>query len=146
MISDDGLPARVRALFEDLVHVGDLPDVGARERQGADEVLRGQAGSRAEGTQVRFTLGLTDARIIAVRYRVYGCPYTLATCEWLASRLSGAPLAGRSATALTSVVGQPTEWAAALQVPAARLGRLLIIEDALRAALLQRSATSDTPQ
>ncbi len=72
--------------------------------------------------------------MLEARYRAYGCPYTLATCEWLARMLQGAPaLAIQGSTAV--ILGGPLEWARQLGVPAARLGRLLTIEDALHNAL-----------
>jgi hypothetical protein len=79
---------------------------------------------------VRFLLRLSDERVVEARYGTYGCPHTLATCEWLARSLEG-----RRLDALG--MGDPIQWAQRLGVPAAKLGRLLVIEDALRAALTQ---------
>lgn len=130
----DPLGHAVRALFSDLSLAGEAEPGSAAER-----LLCGEAGRIEHGTRVRFTLRVMGQSVRAVRYRAYGCPYTLACCEWLARRLSGtrlperatAPLAG----GLGSTVGAPADWAAALDIPPARLGRLLVIEDALRAAL-----------
>jgi hypothetical protein len=47
---------------------------------------------------------------------------------WLCEVLEGARIAA-------GVPGTPTEWAHRFQVPAEKLGRLLIVEDALRLAL-----------
>lgn len=109
-----------------LRHAGDL-------HGGADDaaaVAVGEAGREELGTRVRFTLAVSEGRIRSIRFRAYGCPYTLATCEWLARTLEGhRPEA--------SSVGSPLEWARRLEVPATRLGRLLVIEDALLAALTQ---------
>lgn len=130
-MSDAGLPPSVRALFADLRH-------GARREGAQDEagVWRcGEAGRERLGTRVRFYLIVAGARVLQARYRAYGCPYTLAACEWLARRLQGAELSALSETGLTALVGAPAAWAAALHIPPERLGRLLVIEDALRAAL-----------
>jgi NifU-like protein involved in Fe-S cluster formation len=130
----------VRALFADLAHAGDLPltdDPGV--------LLYGEGGSQAAGTQVRFVLRMGPGQVYEARYRAYGCPYTLASCEWLARRLAGVQLREASAAGLTAAIGGPLEWAAALDIPAERLGRLLIIEDALRSALLQRSIAATDP-
>jgi len=119
----------LRRLFSQLSHGGD-PDPHA------EGMLRcGQAGREALGTRVRFCLRWQDGRVRQARYRAYGCPYTLATCEWLAGRLEGLALPERSPDALAGALGAPPDWADALGIPPERLGRLLIIEDALHAAL-----------
>jgi hypothetical protein len=88
--------------------------------------LQGEAGREQRGTRVRFTLRLAGERLVEVRYRAYGCPHTLAVCEWLARGLEEGGL---------DSIGGPAEWAERLRVPPAKLGRLLVVEDALRAAL-----------
>lgn len=135
MAEQDALGPRVRALFVDLAHAGDL----------SGPVCTGEAGRVAEGTRVRFSLRLAGTRIEAVRYRAYGCPFTLAACEWLARELRGRQLGEPIATALTAAVGRPVEWAAALGIPPQRLGRLLVVEDALRAAILQCNMSAGEP-
>jgi NifU-like protein involved in Fe-S cluster formation len=123
----DALEPQIRALFSALDHAGELTEGPA----GVGRVIRGEAGREASGTRVRLVLRLVDDRVEAVRYRAYGCPYTLATCEWLARQLEGRPVAHGAE------VGSPLEWSERLGLPAAKLGRLLVIEDALRAALAQ---------
>jgi len=126
----DPLGAQVRRLFEALAHAGEPPGDahGAGvSLGGATRVVSGEAGREQRGTRVRFTLRLAAGdQLLAVRYRAYGCPYTLAVCEWLARRLEAGGIAR---------IGQPADWAQALDIPAARIGRLLVVEDALRAAL-----------
>lgn len=122
-IVDDPLPAAVRKAFSALTHAGDLQD-------GPGRLLSGEAGSVAEGTRVRFQLRVMDDGIVEARFRAYGCPYTLATCEWLAGRLPGLTLAQLAAET-------PQRWSETLGVPQDRLTRLLTIEDALRAAAAQ---------
>jgi len=117
---DDPLPPRVRAEFASLAQAGDLQD-------GPGQVLTGEAGAVAEGVRVRLQLRVLDGRITAARFRAYGCPWTLAVCNWLTGRLPGRTLAELAAEA-------PQDWARALEVPVERLTRLLVIEDALRAA------------
>lgn len=140
MADEDVLGPRVRALFVDLSHAGDLtpPAPGAAGAAAAGAVCTGEAGRVEEGTRVRFSLRLSGTWVQQVCYRAYGCPFTLATCEWLARRLTGCQLTGTSDQpdqALETAVGTAADWAAALGVPAARLGRLLVVEDALRRAL-----------
>jgi NifU-like protein involved in Fe-S cluster formation len=62
------------------------------------------------------------------RFQAFGCPHTLAVTAWLTLQLIGRKLA-------ELVVGEPVEWARALHVPAEKLGRLLVVEDALRACV-----------
>ncbi len=121
---DDPLGAQVRWLFEALAHAGE-PST-AVDGGSATHVVSGEAGREQRGTRVRFTLRLDGDRLLEVRYRAYGCPYTLAACEWLARRLEAGGVA---------LIGAPGDWAQALQIPPARMGRLLVVEDALQAAL-----------
>jgi len=118
----DGLTIAVRARFTSLDRAGALPpgEVG--------ECRVGEAGSEQVGTRVRFELRLARGRISAARFRAYGCPWTLAVCDWVAEQLEQRGLP-------EPPPGGPEGWAAALGVPLERLGRLLVIEDALRAAL-----------
>ena len=74
-----------------------------------------------------FELKIEDGTVKSARFSAYGCPHTLAVTAWLCETLEGAPLA-------TAVPGTPADWAARFEVPAEKLGRLLIVEDALRAA------------
>jgi NifU-like protein involved in Fe-S cluster formation len=126
MTEGDLLGPRVHALFRDLAHAGDLS---------AGVIYTGEAGCVAQGTRVRFSLRLSDTRVEQVRYRAYGCPFTLATCEWLARQLTGRQLSEASAHAVSAALGTPAEWAAALGIPSQRLGRLLVVEDALQHTL-----------
>ena len=127
----DLLQPQIRALFAALDHAGEL--TGATAEPG--RLVRGEAGREELGTRVRFALRLVEGRIAAVRYRAYGCPHTLATCEWLARQLEGRAFAGGALEA--PGVGSPLEWSERLGLPPAKLGRLLVIEDALQAALAQ---------
>jgi len=70
--------------------------------------------------QVETSGGMVDA----VRFAAYGCPHFLAGADWIAERLEGRP-----ATALAAPIAR--EAAAALHVPTEKLGKLLVIEDAL---------------
>jgi hypothetical protein len=92
------------------------------------EVLQGQAGRESEGTRVFFELKIGDGIVKSARFSVYGCPHTVAVAAWLCETLEGAPLTGVAP-------GAPADWAGKFAVPAEKLGRLLVVEDALRAAL-----------
>jgi hypothetical protein len=129
----DPLGPAVRALFADLRHAGDAPPGDAAAAGvAAERMVCGEAGREQRGTRVRFMLRLAGERLLQVRYRAYGCPYTLAACEWLAQRLEST---GRAS------IGGPADWARDLSVPPARLGRLLVVEDALTAAFAAADKT-----
>ena len=127
----DLLEPQIRALFASLEHAGELP--GATAEPG--RLARGEAGREDLGTRVCFVLRVLEGRIAAVRYRAYGCPHTLAACEWLARQLEGRAFTGGALEA--PGVGSPLAWSERLGLPPAKLGRLLVIEDALQAALAQ---------
>lgn len=87
----------------------------------------GRAGRRIEGTEVHFELEIADGIVKSARFTAYGCPHTLAVAAWLCEVLEGARIDG-------GLPGTPAGWAEKFQVPVEKLGRLLIVEDALRAA------------
>jgi hypothetical protein len=91
-------------------------------------VCRGAAGSPAQGTWVQFDLAVDAGLIQAARYRVFGCPHTIAVSAWLAEQ---AP--GRAVRA--SLPEGIAQLSARFTVPADKRGRLLIIEDAWLAAI-----------
>jgi cysteine desulfurase len=101
---------------------------GSAGEAGEGATASGEAGAREQGTWVRFMLNMRDERIEQARYQAYGCPQTLAACEWLTGQLRGRSWHEPG-------VGGPLDWAQALALPSDRLTRLLVVEDALRAAL-----------
>jgi NifU-like protein involved in Fe-S cluster formation len=111
----------VLQLFSRLPHAGRMPS--------ADDVGEGHAGSPVEGAEVRFWLKCSAGRIQATSFLAYGCPHTVAAAAWMAQRARGLQL-----DAVASA-----DWRAAesvLEIPPEKRGRLLIVEDALRAAAL----------
>ena len=93
----------------------------------------GRAGRREEGAWVYFELEIAGELVKSARSSVYGCPHTLAVVGWLCEVLEGARLSAGTA-------GTAAEWAGKFAVPPEKLGRLLIVEDALRAALVDTKA------
>ena len=88
--------------------------------------LTGEAGGPNQETWVRFHLTVADGIVKAARFKAYGCPHTLAVADGLTRRLPGR-------SRVEGLPGNPAEWAEELQVPVEKLGRLLVVEDALRA-------------
>jgi len=120
-IEFDTLSPLARQLFTQVPGAGALQD-------GAG-VFRGEAGRMGTDTWVRFHLRITDGTVRDARFQAYGCPHTLAVTAWLTRQLPGRALFGLS-------LGEPAEWARALDVPTEKLGRLLVVEDALHACLM----------
>jgi cysteine desulfurase len=124
-VQGETLGPAVQALFSRLQGAGTLADSAGR-------VLRGEAGSPAAEAWVRLHLRVNADTVIEARFQALGCPHTLATASWLVLQLAGR----RRSEAQP---GSPRAWAQALAVPVEKLGRLLLIEDALHAALQQWS-------
>jgi cysteine desulfurase len=118
---------RLRALSPASGVAGAL-ELGAAAEGGA--VVSGEAGGPKDETWVRFHLLIVGDTVKDARVQAFGCPHTLDVAGWLCRELRG-----RTRGALPP--GKPTDWAAHRSVPVEKLGRLLVIEDALRACLLQ---------
>jgi cysteine desulfurase len=120
-IESDSLSPEVRQLFTDLPGAGTLA--------GVQGVVHGEAGSVDQDAWVRFHLQIADGVVKDARFQAYGCPHTLAVAAWLTQKLPGRPV---SAVAPSG----PSDWARALAVPVEKLGRLLIVEDALHTCVM----------
>jgi cysteine desulfurase len=93
----------------------------------AGRLVQGEAGALRLGTWVRFLLQV-DAQVVKdARVQVYGCPHTVAAGRLVAGRLVGRPLSDLQP-------GSPEDWRVAIDAPVEKLGRMLIIEDALSRA------------
>jgi cysteine desulfurase len=110
---------RLRALSPASEDVGDTASTDA-------VTLTGEAGGPSQETWVRFHLTAGSGIVKAARFKAYGCPHTLAVVDWLTRRLPGR-------TRDDGPPGTPALWAEELSVPVERLGRLLVVEDALLA-------------
>jgi len=116
----DLIPA-TRALFLELPGAGILSEASGT-------VLHGEAGGPQAECWVRFHVAVAGESVKDARFQARGCPHTLATAAWLTRELRGR----RRDAALP---GTPAQWAQTLGVPAEKLGRLLVVEDALRSCL-----------
>lgn len=109
---------RVLALFRELPGAG---RIGA----GPGKVVAGEAGSPERGAWVRFEARVAGGRITDCRFTAWGCPHTLAASALARESL----LAGRQGG------GEAVRLAAELDVPPEKMGRLLVVEDAVKALL-----------
>jgi cysteine desulfurase len=94
----------------------------------AGRAVSGEAGTQGEGTWVRFQLLLEGNNVKEARFKAFACPHTVETARWLCQQLRGR-------TRADLLPGTPAQWARACAVPVEKLGRLLVVEDALRACL-----------
>lgn len=96
--------------------------------QDAGPIAVGDAGREDLGTRVRFELRCVSGIVTGARFQAFGCPHTIAAAAWLAEHLPG--------RALESANPMPIlELGELLEVPTEKLGRLLVVEDALQAAV-----------
>ena len=88
-------------------------------------VVEASVGRIDQGAHFRFTADIRDDRIDAIKFEAYGCPHCIAAASWLTERLTGANL-----SKLQSWSWREVERA--LEVPAEKRGKLLLLEDAVR--------------
>jgi len=94
---------------------------------GAD-IVNTRAGSRGKGAEVVFSLRLQGDRVAAVRFKAFGCPHFLAAASLATELLPGLGLADLPSWTADEVGER-------LDFPIEKRGRLLILEDAIRAAV-----------
>jgi cysteine desulfurase len=117
---------RLRALSP--AAVAAAPGWTARAASTGAAVVSGEAGGPEQETWVRFQLLVAGDIVKDARFQAVGCPHTMDVGGWLCGELRG-----RRRAAL--LPGAPADWAASRSVPVEKLGRLLLIEDALRECL-----------
>ena len=100
---------------------------GAGDPASGPVLAIGRAGDRDQGAEVELALAIRQGKVLEARFRAYGCPHFIAGASWLTERLSGATRDELAAWDWRDV-------AEALDVPPAKFGRLLTLQDAVRAA------------
>jgi NifU-like protein involved in Fe-S cluster formation len=111
-MTTDPYGPRVREYFAAPAHAGEL--------DGAQAVL-------VDGREVRLQLAATAAggRIEAMRFRVWGCPHTIAAAEAACAALEGRPVAELLEFSAADLINN-------LPVPVEKTGRILVLEDTVR--------------
>ena len=118
----DPYSSEVRALFRAPAHAGDL-----------EAAATGEAGDRVcHPVAARLEAG----RIVAMRFRARGCPHLIAAAE-----AACAALEGKNAVELREFSADGIRDR--LAVPAEKTGRILLLEDAIRALGRQPDGTHD---
>ena len=104
------------------------PQHAGRPELPADRWVSGRAGIRRTGSDVVFYLQIVAREIHDTRFEAYGCPHTIAVAEYMAERMIGRPVDQAMQETLQQLADE-------LGLPAEKLGRALIVEDAINAAL-----------
>jgi hypothetical protein len=111
-----------------------VPRLRARDLPGAPlprgDLLwqTGEAGSLRESCRIRCYLQHDVAgKIQLIEFRAFTCPEVQRVLDHLSEVLPGKWIESLG-------VGQPSDWAREFSVPAEKLGRLLMVEDAIRQA------------
>lgn len=89
---------------------------------------RGTGGSRERGCWVQFDLQAEQGRISAARFLALACPHVIAVAAWLTATAVSQPLQAQLPESIAAL-------RARFELPTEKLGRLLIVEDAWRAAM-----------
>jgi NifU-like protein involved in Fe-S cluster formation len=112
--------AEVLELFERRPYAGRMT--------AAPDVYSGRAGDVAKGIDMQFWIKFALGRIQATSFLAFGCPHVIAAGSWWAQRIRGLSIEDAK-----RVTWQEVEQA--LAIPAEKRGKLLVIEDAITAAL-----------
>lgn len=102
------------------------PERAGEYAEDTPETLTGEAEDRTLNVWVRIQVTLAGTVIRSVSYRVFGCPHMVAAAEWVAEALRG-----QSPDALREL--DMHELRDTLDAPLEKLGKLLVLEDALHA-------------
>lgn len=111
----------VLARFRKPQHAG-RPDLPAKV------LASGRAGKRRNGSDVVIYLHIVDKKISDSRFEAYGCPNTIAAADFMTGQMTGRPVDD-------ALKETPQQVADELGLPAEKLGQVLIVEDAINAAL-----------
>jgi len=100
---------------------------------GGGTVVAGEAMALERGAWVRFEALIDHGRFIECVFRAWGCPHVLAASAWACSEIRGLAIDAAGAINARRV-------AEALDAPAEKMGRLLVVEDAMQALFAEARA------
>jgi hypothetical protein len=125
-----GDPIRYSATVRDLF--ARLPGAQALA-PGRGTVVSGEAMALERGAWVRFEALVDQGRVVQCVFRAWGCPHVLAATAWACAESRGLAVdAGATINA--------RRLAEALDAPAGKMGRLLVVEDAMHALFAEARA------
>ncbi|HEY5624419.1 MAG TPA: iron-sulfur cluster assembly scaffold protein [Gammaproteobacteria bacterium] len=93
--------------------------------EGAPGVVTGEAEDRTLNVWFRFQIEFAGSAIRTVKYRVFGCPHSIAAAAWVADALPGSEVEALDELDTHGLLRR-------LDAPIEKLGKLLVLEDALR--------------
>jgi NifU-like protein involved in Fe-S cluster formation len=111
-MSTDPYGVRVRELFADPAHVGQLED--------APGVL-----VEDQGVRIAFSAQAAAGQIDTLRFQAWGCPHVIAAAEAFCADYEGRNIADLLEFSTSDLMQS-------LSVPVEKTGRILVIEDAVR--------------
>jgi NifU-like protein involved in Fe-S cluster formation len=88
--------------------------------------IRGAAGSMQCGTSIVFGADVRAQRVHKLGFRTFACPHIIAACNRVAEQLEGGPV---QALRELRIDGLQAEF----DIPVEKAGKLLILQDAVRA-------------
>ena len=100
---------------------------------GRGTIVSGEAMALDRGAWVRFEALIDQGRVVESAFRAWGCPHVLAAAAWTCAEIRG--LAINSSGPINA--GSLRE---ALDAPAGKMGRLLVVEDAMHALFAEARA------
>jgi len=121
MSEGSGYSDRVLELFRALPGAGNV-------KSGEGIVVCGEAIALDQGAWVRFEARMDGERVVDSAFRAFGCPHTLAAAALVTEMLRTRPVADALAVGAAGISRE-------LAAPATKMGRLLVVEDALRALI-----------
>jgi hypothetical protein len=126
--SEEDVDTAIAAVKREVLRLRTLSPASTTAPWSDGPAVSGEAGAAGQDTWIRFHLLVANDVVKDARFQAYGCPHTLAVAAWMAKALPG-----RRREALQP--GTPADWAADHNVPVEKLGRLLVVEDAVQACL-----------
>ena len=112
-MTSDPYSERVRELFEAPQHAGDLENPAARVQ------------INEQGVRLALAAVMDGDIIVGLRFRAWGCPHLLAAAEAFCRAYEGRPVSALADFGAAEIMQS-------LPVPREKLGRILVLEDAVR--------------
>jgi len=128
----DPYNARVRTAFRDLRYAVDAPS-------GPGEEYTAGCAESSAGARIELRVRVAKTKLVALRFRVFGCPHLIAAAELCCERFEGSGVEMLQNFSVSDVM-------ATLGVPVEKTGRILLLEDAVRSLSAQIDAASGNPR